>query len=61
MYQAREVRGKQPKVSVLKGLKVSVDLILSPLPDLKFQEGWGLVVLSAFSVSEFSTGNSQAD
>lgn len=61
MYQAREVRGKQPKVSVLKGLKVRVDLILSPLPDLKFQEGWGLVVLSAFSVSELSTGNSQAD
>lgn len=50
MYQAGEVRGEQPKASVLKGLQVNVDLILSPLLDLKSQEGRGLVVLSTFSV-----------
>lgn len=44
------MRGEQPKASVLKGLQVNVDLILSPLLDLKSQEGRGLVVLSTFSV-----------
>lgn len=61
MYQAGEVRGEQPKASVLKGLQVNVDLVLSPLPDLKSQEGWRLVVLSTFSVSELNTGDSHAD
>lgn len=43
MYRAGEMRGEQPKASSLKGLKVSADLILSPLPDLKSQKGWGLL------------------
>lgn len=61
MYHAREMRGEQLKASAVKGLKVSADLILSLLPDLKSQKGWGLVVLSTFSVSELSTANSQVD
>lgn len=52
-----EGRGR-PKASAQE---VSTSLILSPWPGLKFQEGWGTVVLAAFGVSELTTWPSHVD